>query len=82
MKYQNEFLKELLHKAEVKRENAGYAGSMGDGGASRIEDEVAVYKAGLAGDVPETWAQEYKEFSNKQDPRYGEYIKLKGIFEP
>ena len=81
MKLEEEFIKHLLQLAQKKRENAGFAGSMGDGGASRIEIEIEVYEAGVAGEVPNTWKKEYKEFSNKLDPQYEEYLELKKRFE-
>lgn len=82
MKHQDEFLNHLLDLAYNKRISAGMSGSMGDGGASVIINEVAIYQAALKNSVPACWEIEYnKNFINQFDPEYAEYLRLKDKFK-
>lgn len=43
--------------AKSKKDAAAMNGSWGDGGAGRIEGEIAAFEAGLAGRLPPTWVK-------------------------
>jgi hypothetical protein len=71
----------ILAVAARKRDNAGYSGSWGDGGASSLEAEVEVYRAGRAGTIPTRWREYEIEFKNQSDPDFETYQRLKQKFE-
>ena len=77
----NDFTQWLQQLADNKRDNAGFTGSMNDGGASDIEEQIETYTAGVNGTIPVGWTEHYKQFSNEQDPDYAKYLKLKEKFE-
>lgn len=47
-----EVIKLIQAEADRRRTNAGFAGEMGDRGASQLEREILAWKAGLAGEIP------------------------------
>jgi hypothetical protein len=78
------------------RENAGYAGSSNDGGASRLESELAMFVAGFKAcqDAvifeichivdPETEIEvpkQWEKYFEKEQKEYQEYLRLKAKFE-
>lgn len=78
------------------REIAGYAGSSNDGGASRLESELAMFVAGFKAcqDAvifetnhvldPETEIKvpkQWEKYFEKEQKEYQEYLKLKAKFE-
>ena len=63
MKNIKEFMDFLQKRANQKREDAGYSGSWGDGGASNLEHSMEVYKAGIDGISPPSWNELWKEFN-------------------
>lgn len=78
MKIQIEKIIELVLKdADQRAEDAGFGGRMDDGGASRLRDQVAFYKAGMNNILPNEWLK----YEEKLDPEYSEYIRLKNKFE-
>ena len=81
MKYQEQFFEHLQGEANRKRQNASFSGEMGDGGALRIENEMEIYKAGIAGSIPYIWENSYKAFSQTKDPEYEKYLELKEKFK-
>ncbi len=74
-------MQKVLAEAHSARENAGYSGSWGDGGASVLEAQVQFYRYGRDGVVPPEW-QKYADQANKEaDPEYAQYQRLKAKFE-
>lgn len=70
--------------AEQARDNAGYAGSHGDGGASHQEECLRVWLDGINFAMTGK-TQLYKEILKKRDlgrdPDYSQYLLLKARFE-
>jgi len=64
-------------EATKKAEDAGYQGSLNDGGASILRNQVNFYTAGMNGTIPEEWKKYVKESLKISDPEYSEYIRLK-----
>ena len=83
-KFLEPFLDNMLLLAAKQREDAGYSGSYSDGGASVIEGKVQALRCGLKGEMLPEWEHIYLKFieveSNKEDPEYGEYLRLKEKF--
>lgn len=74
-------LLKALELAEKKREDAGYAGAMDDGGASALEMQVTSYANGWLHEVP-AWLQVYVDaIIHESDSEYDEYWRLKEKFE-
>ena len=88
-------LKEIKHVIEyvckTKRLDAGFSGSHGDNGASRLERDLAFFIMGVEATeplldgmvddedlfkVPTQWEGYFKE----SDPEYSEYLRLKEKF--
>ena len=74
-------LKKLLDKAAANRLDAGMGGEWGDGGASDLEEQVEIFKCGMAREIPENWIEEAKKSKNEADPEWDEFQRLKGKFE-
>jgi len=74
-------IKKMLAIAETRRYAAGMNGQWDDGGASYIEDQIAAFKAGLAGEVPKEWLEEAQKIKNAADPEWAEFERLKTKFE-
>lgn len=70
----------LQKEANVLRSNAGYSGSMNDGGARELENQIKVWMAGRAGRVPSCWDIYVKKYNRETDPEFADYIRLKGKF--
>ena len=68
-------------RAEGKRQNAGFAGEWGDGGASRDLDILAAWCAGLNRTVPRQFLGVLEDLRKDADPEYAEYLRLKSRFE-
>ena len=71
----------VLKNAKKRKENAGYNGSMDDGGASILKTQVEFYKAGMNGTIPSQWNQYAEEIRKVSDPEFAEYMRLKNKFE-
>jgi hypothetical protein len=72
----------ILHYAQMLRADAGYGGSMSDGGASRMEDEVDVFISGVIEcRLPESWEKYNTMLQQNNDPEYVEYLRLKKKFK-
>jgi len=80
MMHRSLFLSSLIREAEATRESAALSGMMGDNGASDIELQVAVYRAGTNDTVPDVWREKYNKFIKTLDPEYAEYRRLKEKF--
>lgn len=82
---QHELLPQFFHAMEVeahnRRENAGYSGSWGDGGARDLQEKVECWKAGLEGRIPDALKKFFTDFEKSRDPQYTEYLRLKERFE-
>lgn len=76
-----DFLNFLSKKADELKLNAGYAGSSHDGGARELRNNIEVFKAGLSGNIPNSWKKDYMEFKDRKDPEYLIYLSLKDKFE-
>jgi hypothetical protein len=73
---------ELVLKEATARENeAGFNGSMSDGGAGRLRDQVAFYKMGMEGTIPSEWREYLIKAKRESDPEFREYVRLKEKFE-
>jgi len=70
-------ISKVLQDAHQKKEGAAYNGSHGDGGASRLEEQVKFYRYGQKNIMPSEWGKYEKEI----DPEYNEYMRLKKKFE-
>jgi hypothetical protein len=70
-----------LTEAQTKRDSAGYAGEWGDGGASRMEEQVADYKSGRMNEIPTWLVRCYSKVKAQRDPDFDEYQRLKKKFE-
>lgn len=81
----------ITQKANEMRTNAAYGGEHGDGGASRLEQDLEFFALGFKTqtgnmgisdletkvDVPYAW----QKYFFRQDPEYDEYLRLKNKFE-
>lgn len=79
-------------KAQQMRTDAAYGGEHGDGGASRLEQNLDFFTLGFKAreglgqitldeldkevEVPTTW----QSYFYRQDPEYSEYVRLKNKF--
>ena len=81
IKHLGKFLAHLDKEAELARIEAGMNGSFGDGGASRILDEISAYRAGREGKLPTFWVEKYNQFTNTLDPEYKEFLRLQKKFK-
>jgi len=68
-------------RAAKLRDDAGHSGSMTDGGAHALEEQIAVWQAGLQGKLPQAWWAALEELERQEDPEYAEYLRLKKKFE-
>jgi hypothetical protein len=70
----------VLLEANNNREAAGYAGDMGDRGASTLEMAVKYFRYGWNKQLPPEW-QEYADQAKKEsDPEWGEFQRLSAKF--
>lgn len=67
--------------ASNKRESSGFSGSWNDGGASRLEENIKTWHAGLEGKIPESLKDIVTDFEHSIDPEYQKYLELKKKFE-
>lgn len=69
--------------AHNARENAAYAGSFGDGGASQMEDKLKYWLDGIrfaqTGET-ESYKSMVEQFKREQDPEYQTWLKLNEKF--
>lgn len=78
----------ILREAQDRRDDAGFSGSHSDGGASRLENEVAMWRMGRDGVFPPEW-EKYVEKAEKlfrieaarKDPGYKDYERIKSLIE-
>jgi hypothetical protein len=92
----NKIRQRITSIAHELRENAGYAGSSNDGGAARLESELAMFVAGFKAcqDAvifenayivdPETEIEvpkQWEKYFEKEQEEYQEYLRLKTKFE-
>jgi hypothetical protein len=66
----------IQREAHDARESAGYNGSMHDGGASRLEEQIRFFEYGLVCTFPPEW----EAYKKQIDPEYTEYLRLKRKF--
>lgn len=76
----NNLIKFILNEAEERRLAAGYNGSYDDGGASKLEEQVAIFNAGWNREYPEAWKKLIKQFHMENDSEYQTYLRLKEKF--
>jgi hypothetical protein len=76
----NKIFDVILREAHDARESAGYSGSYGDGGASRLEEQVKFYKYGMIKALPPEWDKYHDQARNEADPEYKEYLRLQNKF--
>lgn len=84
----DEIIKKITEQAEGRRLEAGYNGSHGDGGASKLEDALSFFTIGVKSgflaakeeteliEVPKQW----EGYFIAEDPEYQEYLRLKQKF--
>ena len=78
----------ILREAHDRRESAGFGGSHSDGGASRLESEVAMWRMGRDGVFPPEW-EKYVDKAEKlsrieaarKDPAFKDYERIKKLIE-
>lgn len=68
-------------QANLAEESAGHSGAMHDNGASRMREEILIYRAGLEKQIPEFLQELYVSVAKEQDTEYSEYLRLKNKFE-
>ena len=73
----DKLIKIVLDDAEDKRTSAAFSGEFGDGGASRLEDQVRFYRLGQSGTTPPEWEEKY---GHLLDDEWKEYQRLKEKF--
>lgn len=66
--------------ATEKRNNAAYAGSWGNNGASDIEEKIKTWHAGIEGKIPESLNSLWNDYQNSIDPEYQKYLELQKRF--
>jgi len=66
----------VLEESEKLSNYAAYNGSMNDGGAGILAQQVEFYEHGRKGTIPPQW----KKYANEFDPEYREYLRLKKKF--
>lgn len=71
----DEVIFNIRHTAERRRKNAGMDGSWGDGGASRLLEQVHFYEMGRKGMIPPEWREFTQEVQD--DRRVFEALKRK-----
>ena len=75
------FVEFLVTEAHNRRENAGFNGSMHDGGASALESEVECWIAGMINKTPNRWDSLICEMNQAADPEFATYQRLKAKFD-
>ena len=74
----------VAESAAAARENAGYSGSWGDGGASAAEERLRVWLDGVnyaTTGVTAVYGELLHRASVEADPEYAEYQRLKEKFK-
>ena len=79
--FAKEFLEFLTNSAIKARDSAALSGEWGDGGASRVLEQISIYKAGQYNQLPPEWEGHLKEFNKENDPDYLVYLELKKKFD-
>lgn len=72
---------EVIRKdAEKRRNDAGLAGEMGDGGAWQLEHDVMMFQCGMEffkdGTIPQSWKGYIYNIRRDKDPEYEEFKRL------
>lgn len=70
----------VLAEAQEKRNSAGWSGSMSDGGAARLEEQVRFFRYGRDRVMPDEWRVFEQQVVRDSDPEYAEYQRLKAKF--
>lgn len=81
MRFIESVLSKVLERAKELEISAGYAGSMGDNGASLLRSQVHFFRQGLVGSLPEEWKDYVQAVKNEADPEWSDYQRLKNKFE-
>lgn len=80
----NEVLQKIDEKAEKLKNDAGYAGGYGDGGASKLKRDVEMFTAGMkfANDniIPDEWKDYVYQILRNKDPEFNELQRLANKF--
>lgn len=79
----NNLVARMKELAKKRASDAAESGSMGDGGAANITNQIIAFQAGILCEVPELydWRLTAKTMLNQGDPDYAEYLRLKDKFE-
>lgn len=87
-----DIIESIKKEAEKKRESAGYSGSMGDGGASQLEENLKFFQEGYINGLVTTGSlegfqnrevevpHEWQEYFIHEDPEYQDYLRLSEKF--
>lgn len=75
------FIHYLENIATSVEYSAGMNGSIHDGGAREIRNQIEAYRAGLHNIIPDIWQSYWKTHNKEQDPEYNQYLELKKKFE-
>lgn len=76
------FIEYALLAANRKGVDAGFSGSMSDGGQRQLEREVELFIYGLMEQKPKkAWEDLIKKYARDNDPEYDTYLELKKKFE-
>ena len=70
----------MLDYAKRLITDAGFGGRWGDDGAGEIAVQVDVFRAGLAGRIPQAWLPVLTRITQEDDPEWQDYQKLKAKF--
>lgn len=70
----NKVLDWIMKEAKARRDR------WDDGGAARLEQEVAAYRAGMKGNIPSNWESIIPKYAMYEDEEYKEYVRLSKKF--
>lgn len=65
---------------EKRRENAGHAGRMDDGGGGALIAQAEAFMAGLSRRLPSGWEKYARQVDREADPDYATYQHLRAKF--
>jgi hypothetical protein len=70
----------IRESAAAKRESAAMSGSLDDGGADRLLQQIEFFNHGRQGTLPPAWERYVSEVTKKREPeKYAEYLRLKKL---
>ena len=77
----DDLMRLIMQEAAEREILAGQSGSISDGGASKLRDQVLFYKLGRKNEMPSSWQQFLVQLKKEADLEYPEYLRLKEKFK-